>query len=159
MGAHDEGPSQKLRQARRPGAQCKRRPRKGQARLLCRGSQRLGANQHVDGRPPVDAGGLKPVLAAYEIIAASKRAGEDALVARIPELEALGLRLAIVSGDMIEDTITPKLLERAQPGLIAAQRARSGALPTVAEFAAAIVDAADDENRPNGQVAFIDPVD
>jgi len=60
---------------------------------------------------------------------------------------------------MIEDTITPKLLERAQPGLIAAQRARSGALPTVAEFAAAIVDAADDENRPNGQVAFIDPVD
>ena len=103
--------------------------------------------------------GRKPVYAAYEDIAASKKAGEDALRARIPEFEARGLRLAIVSGDMIEGTITPKLLERTQRGLIGSRRAQAGALPTVQEFAAAIVDAAADAHRPNGHVSFVGPTD
>jgi len=103
--------------------------------------------------------GRKPVYAAYEGIAASKKAGEDALRLRLPRLEAQGLRLAIVSGDMIEGTITPKLLERTQRGLIESRRAQAGTLPTVAEFAAAIVDAAADENRPNGDVVFVGPID
>lgn len=103
--------------------------------------------------------GRKPVYAAYEDIAASKKAGEDALRARIPEFESRGLRLAIVSGDMIEGTITPKLLERTQRGLIESRRAQAGALPTVQEFAAAIVDAAADAQRPNGHVSFVGPTD
>jgi 3-oxoacyl-[acyl-carrier protein] reductase len=103
--------------------------------------------------------GRKPVYAAYEDIAASKRAGEDALLARIPQFEARGIRLAIVSGDMIEGTITPKLLERGQRGLIEHRRAQAGALPTVQEFAAAIVDAAADARRPNGHVSFVGPTD
>jgi 3-oxoacyl-[acyl-carrier protein] reductase len=103
--------------------------------------------------------GRKPVYAAYEGIAASKRAGEDALRARLPEFTARGLRLAVVSGDMIEGTITPKLLERTERGLIAARRGQAGALPSVAEFAAAIVEAAGDARRPNGEVAFVGPVD
>jgi 3-oxoacyl-[acyl-carrier protein] reductase len=103
--------------------------------------------------------GRKPVYAAYEDIAASKKAGEDALRARIPEFEACGLRLAIVSGDMIEGTITPKLLERTQRGLIESRRAQAGALPSVQEFAAAIVDAAADAHRPNGHVSFVGPTD
>lgn len=103
--------------------------------------------------------GRKPVYAAYEDIAASKKAGEDALRARIPEFEARGLRLAIVSGDMIEGTITPKLLERTQRGLIESRRAQAGTLPTVEEFAAAIVEAAADAQRPNGHVAFVGPTD
>src|ERR1700761_7018765 len=96
--------------------------------------------------------GRKPVYAAYEDIAASKKAGEDALRSRLHEFEARGLRLAIVSGDMIEGTITPKLLERTQRGLIEARRAEAGALPTVADFAAAIVEAAADQSRPSGEV-------
>lgn len=103
--------------------------------------------------------GRKPVYTAYEDIAASKRAGEDALCSRIPEFEARGIRLAIVSGDMIEGTITPKLLERTQRGLIEGRRAQAGALPTVQEFAAAIVDAAADASRPNGHVSFVGPTD
>ena len=103
--------------------------------------------------------GRKPVYAAYEDIAASKKAGEDALRARIPEFESRGLRLAIVSGDMIEGTITPRLLERTQRGLIESRRAQAGALPTVQEFAAAIVDAAADAHRPNGHVSFVGPTD
>jgi 3-oxoacyl-[acyl-carrier protein] reductase len=99
------------------------------------------------------------VYAAYEEIAASKKAGEDALRSRIPEFEARNLRLAIVSGDMIEGTITPKLLERTQRGLIESRRSRAGALPTVHEFAAAIVEAAADAGRPNGHVSFVGPID
>jgi 3-oxoacyl-[acyl-carrier protein] reductase len=103
--------------------------------------------------------GSRPVYAAYEAIAASKKAGENALSARIPEFEARGLRLAIVSGDMIEGTITPKLLERTQRGLIESRRAEAGALPSVREFAAAIVAAAVDPGRPNGHVSFVGPTD
>jgi NAD(P)-dependent dehydrogenase (short-subunit alcohol dehydrogenase family) len=103
--------------------------------------------------------GRKPVYAAYEGIAASKKAGEDALRARIAEFEMRGVRLAIVSGDMIDGTITPKLLERTQRGLIESRRGQAGALPTVEEFAAAIVDAAADAGRPNGHVSFVGATD
>jgi 3-oxoacyl-[acyl-carrier protein] reductase len=103
--------------------------------------------------------GSKPVYAAYEGIAVSKKAGEDALRSRMPEFEARGLRLAIVSGDMIDGTITPKLLERTQRGLIESRRGQAGVLPTVQEFAAAIVDAAADASRPNGHVTFVGTTD
>jgi len=103
--------------------------------------------------------GRKPVYEAYESIAASKKAGEDALCARMPDFEARGLKFAIVSGDIIDGTITPKLLERTQPGLIAGRRGQIGALPTVEEFAAAIVAAAADARAPNGQVVFVGATD
>jgi NAD(P)-dependent dehydrogenase (short-subunit alcohol dehydrogenase family) len=103
--------------------------------------------------------GSKPVYAAYEGIAASKKAGEDALRSRLPELRARGVRLAVVSGDMIEGTITPRLLERTQRGLIEMRRGQAGELPTVDEFAAAIVDAAADATRPNGDTVFVGPID
>jgi hypothetical protein len=77
----------------------------------------------------------------------------------MPEFEARGVRLAVVSGDMIEGTITPKLLERTQRGLIESRRGEAGALPTVQEFAAAIVDAAADARRPNGHVSFVGATD
>jgi NAD(P)-dependent dehydrogenase (short-subunit alcohol dehydrogenase family) len=103
--------------------------------------------------------GRKPVYEAYDGIAASKKAGEDALRARLPEFEQRGLKFAIVSGDMIDGTITPKLLERVRPGLIAGRREQIGALPTVDEFAAAIVDAAADTGLPNGRVIFVGSTD
>ena len=103
--------------------------------------------------------GRKPVYASYEAIAASKKAGEEALRSRLSDLESRGLRLAIVSGDMIEGTITPKLLERASRGLIETRRGQAGVLPTVQEFAAAIVDAAADIHSPNGHVSFVGSID
>jgi 3-oxoacyl-[acyl-carrier protein] reductase len=103
--------------------------------------------------------GQRSVYPAYENIAASKKAGENALRERLPELSARGLRLAIVSGDMIDGTITPKLLERSQPGLMAARRDEIGALPTVHEFAVAIVDAAANSAEPSGRVHFVGPTD
>jgi NAD(P)-dependent dehydrogenase (short-subunit alcohol dehydrogenase family) len=103
--------------------------------------------------------GSKPVYAAYEGIAASKKAGEEALRSRLPLLDSRDIRSAIVSGDMIDGTITPKLLEREQRGLIETRRGQAGALPTVQEFAAAIVDAAADAQRPTGHATFVGPTD
>jgi NAD(P)-dependent dehydrogenase (short-subunit alcohol dehydrogenase family) len=60
----------------------------------------------------------------YEPVASSKHAGEQALMSRLPELEERGIRLVRVSGDMVEGTITPKLLEHIRPGTLDARRPR-----------------------------------
>lgn len=99
--------------------------------------------------------GQVPVAAAYEPVAASKKAGEDALRERIPALREQGVRLVVVSGDVIEGTITPKLIERAQPGLLAERRAQVERLPTVDEFARAIVAAAADPALESGATIFV----
>ncbi|WP_433491307.1 SDR family oxidoreductase [Nocardia grenadensis] len=78
----------------------------------------------------------------YEPIAASKRAGEDALRALIPEFTDHGVGFVVVSGDMIDGTIIIRLLERRDPDAVAARRTH-GPLPTVDDFAAAIVTAID----------------
>lgn len=83
-----------------------------------------------------------PTMPEYEAVALSKRAGEDALRARIPELQDKGIQLVVVSGDMIEGTITATLLERANPGAIEARREGAGKLYNVAEFAAEVALAA-----------------
>ncbi|MEV7692119.1 SDR family oxidoreductase [Microbacterium sp. NPDC089189] len=77
-------------------------------------------------------------MAEYEPVALSKRAGEDALRERIPALAERGVDLVVVSGDMIEGTITATLLERANPGAIALRREDAGKLYNVAEFAAEV---------------------
>lgn len=79
---------------------------------------------------------------AYEPVARSKRAGEDALRALVPELEEKGIRLTVISGDMIEGTITATLLDRAEPGAIEARREAAGRLYSVEEFAAEIANLA-----------------
>lgn len=85
-----------------------------------------------------------PTMPEYEPVALSKRAGEDALRERIPELTAKGVEFVVVSGDMIEGTITATLLERANPGAIEARREGAGKLYNVAEFAAEVALAAVD---------------
>ncbi|HWH26016.1 MAG TPA: SDR family oxidoreductase [Pseudolysinimonas sp.] len=80
----------------------------------------------------------------YQAVALSKRAGEDALRAKLPELAERGIDFVVVSGDMIEGTITATLLERARPGAIDARREDAGRLYTVNEFAAEVAQAAVD---------------
>jgi NAD(P)-dependent dehydrogenase (short-subunit alcohol dehydrogenase family) len=80
----------------------------------------------------------------YEQVALSKRAGEDALRELIPELQERGIGFVVVSGDMIEGTITATLLERANPGAIASRRESAGKLYNVSEFAAEVARAAVD---------------
>lgn len=85
-----------------------------------------------------------PTMAEYEPVALSKRAGEDALRELIPDLTERGIDFVVVSGDMIEGTITATLLERANPGAIANRRESAGKLYNVGEFAAEIARAAVD---------------
>lgn len=83
-----------------------------------------------------------PTMPEYEPVALSKRAGEDALRDMIPELAERGIGFVVVSGDMIEGTITATLLERANPGAIDARKSAAGKLYNVSEFAAEIALAA-----------------
>lgn len=83
-----------------------------------------------------------PTMPEYESVALSKRAGEDALRERIPGLAEQGIDFVVVSGDMIEGTITATLLERANPGAIADRRESAGKLYNVSEFAAEVALAA-----------------
>ena len=85
-----------------------------------------------------------PTMPEYEPVALSKRAGEDALRARISELEARGIGFTVVSGDMIEGTVTATLLNRLNPGALEARREEAGRLYNVAEFAAEVAHAAVD---------------
>jgi NAD(P)-dependent dehydrogenase (short-subunit alcohol dehydrogenase family) len=83
-----------------------------------------------------------PTMPEYEPVALSKRAGEDALRERIRALAERGVEFVVVSGDMIEGTITATLLERANPGAIQARREDAGKLYNVSEFAAEVAAAA-----------------
>lgn len=105
-----------------------------------------------------------PTMDAYEPVALSKRAGEDALRDLIPSLDGDGIEFVVVSGDMIEGTITATLLERLNPGAIEARRGEAGKLYNVAEFAAEVVLAAvepvpADHTRLVGDVSSFTPID
>jgi NAD(P)-dependent dehydrogenase (short-subunit alcohol dehydrogenase family) len=94
-------------------------------------------------------------LPAYEPVARSKHAGEQAL----RELLARGepdIRLLVVTGDLVEGTVTPKLLERASRG-VADQRKLvvAGGLPSAADMAGAIASAALDSSLPSGHTIVV----
>jgi NAD(P)-dependent dehydrogenase (short-subunit alcohol dehydrogenase family) len=83
-----------------------------------------------------------PTMPEYEPVALSKRAGEDALRDMIGTLATHNIEFVVVSGDMIEGTITATLLNRVNPGAIEARKQAAGRLYNVAEFAAEIALAA-----------------
>ncbi|MDN4639547.1 SDR family oxidoreductase [Agreia sp. PsM10] len=100
----------------------------------------------------------------YVPVALSKRAGEDALRALIPELDEKGIEFVVVSGDMIEGTITATLLERANPGAISSRKESAGRLYNVGEFAAEVALAAVEpipvnHTRYVGDISDFTPVD
>ena len=80
----------------------------------------------------------KAVPKGYSAVAASKRAGETALYAMRAVFSRAGVRLTVVSGDMIDGTIIVRLLQRRDPDAVKARRVH-GTLPTVTEFSGAIV--------------------
>ncbi|MGH1523132.1 SDR family oxidoreductase [Leifsonia sp. L25] len=104
-----------------------------------------------------------PTMPEYEAVALSKRAGEDALRKLLPELDAKGVEFVVVSGDMIEGTITATLLNRLNPGAIDARKEAAGRLYNVGEFAAevasAVVDPVPaDHTRLVGDVSSFEPI-
>lgn len=94
-------------------------------------------------------------IPAYAPVAESKYAGEQALRARQETLGDRGIRLIVVTGDLIEGTITPKLLERATPGLAEQRRTSVGKLPTAADMGEAIAAAALDDTVATGSTIVV----
>ena len=90
----------------------------------------------------------------YEAVAKSKRAGEDTLTARVPELQDKGIHFVVVSADMIEGTVTATLLNRARPGALDERREAAGKLYTVNEFAQEIAQMAT-ADVPTGHVELV----
>lgn len=74
----------------------------------------------------------------YVPVALSKRAGEDALRGMIGDMSERGIGFVVVSGDMIEGTVTATLLNRANPGVIDQRKEQVGKLYNVDEFAAEV---------------------
>jgi NAD(P)-dependent dehydrogenase (short-subunit alcohol dehydrogenase family) len=84
-------------------------------------------------------------MAEYLPVALSKRAGEDALRGMIDLMSAKGIDFVVVSGDMIEGTVTATLLNRANPGVIEQRKEQVGKLYNVDEFAAEVAMATVDD--------------
>ena len=94
----------------------------------------------------------------YVPVALSKRAGEDALRGMNDQMKNLGIDFVVVSGDMIEGTVTATLLNRANPGVIDQRKEQVGKLYNVDEFAAevalaAVEDIPDDHTRLVGDIS------
>jgi len=94
----------------------------------------------------------------YVPVALSKRAGEDALRGMNEQMKSLGIDFVVVSGDMIEGTVTATLLNRANPGVIDQRKEQVGKLYNVDEFAAevalaAVEDIPDDHTRLVGDIS------
>ncbi|HEV2249056.1 MAG TPA: SDR family oxidoreductase [Candidatus Limnocylindria bacterium] len=96
--------------------------------------------------------GSVPQLPEYEPVARSKHAGEQALRGRIADLAAPGIRLLVVTGDLVEGTITARLLERRSRGL---HEARAEESVTPEEFARVIADSAFDPSLASGATAVV----
>ncbi len=101
----------------------------------------------------------RPIFGGYEPVAKSKHAGEAAIRSMLPKFAERNIVLVVVSGDLIEGTITPKLLQRQSPGIIEERRREVGSLPNVEEFTAAIVDAAVGTHHENGATLFVGSTD
>ncbi|GAC1354109.1 MAG: SDR family oxidoreductase [Ktedonobacteraceae bacterium] len=94
-------------------------------------------------------------VSAYAPVASTKHAGEQALRARQQELAARGVRLLVVTGDLIEGTIMAKMMERLAPGISEERRQKGGQLPSVVEMGRAIADAAMDKTLPSGHTVVV----
>jgi hypothetical protein len=93
------------------------------------------------------------------VVAKSKHAGEHALRDYASTLSGSDISLVVVSGDVIEGTITPRLLERKNPGLLEYRRNETSALPTIEEFADVIASAASDKSVSSGRTIFVGSID
>ncbi|MDR9396661.1 SDR family oxidoreductase [Pontimonas sp.] len=98
----------------------------------------------------------------YRPVALSKRAGEDALRAMKDELEAKEVGFVVVSGDMIEGTVTATLLNRMHPGALDERKEVAGKIYNVEEFAAEVTraivdDIPDDHTRLVGDTSSFSP--
>lgn len=94
-------------------------------------------------------------LPDYEPVAASKHAGEQGIRALIPALTVQQIRVLVVTGDLIDGTITAKLLERRNPGLATTRSGVGGRATTTEEMGQAIAMAVEDTTLSSGYTIVV----
>jgi NAD(P)-dependent dehydrogenase (short-subunit alcohol dehydrogenase family) len=94
-------------------------------------------------------------IPTYAPVAESKHAGEVALRARQQALDASGIRLIVVSGDLIEGTITPRLMARRERDHGGPWRGASDQLLTATAMGEAIARAATDPTLASGATIVV----
>jgi NAD(P)-dependent dehydrogenase (short-subunit alcohol dehydrogenase family) len=94
-------------------------------------------------------------LPDYEPVAASKHAGEQEIRSLIPALTEQHIRVLVVTGDLIDGTITAKLLERRNPGLATTRTGNGGRATTTEEMGQAIASAVEDTSLPSGHTVVV----
>jgi 3-oxoacyl-[acyl-carrier protein] reductase len=96
------------------------------------------------------------VYPAYRRVAESKKAGERAVLERLPALARAKVALNIVSADLVEDSFTAKLLEMSGHGIIAYRRDMvGGGLPTSRDVAAFVANLCLDAPAEHGSVGYV----
>jgi len=98
-------------------------------------------------------GGASP-YPPYRIIADTKRDGEDALRAMSDAFDAHGVRLNVVSADILPDSYTGRLLEMKDPGLLARRAGITGPLPTTPDVADEVIRCCL-ERRASGSTTYV----
>jgi NAD(P)-dependent dehydrogenase (short-subunit alcohol dehydrogenase family) len=94
-------------------------------------------------------------IPTYTPIAESKHAGEAALRSRQPALSQHGIRLIVVTADLIEGTITPRLMERRERDQGGQWHSASGQLLTADAVGEAIARAATDRSLESGATVVV----
>lgn len=84
----------------------------------------------------------QPVLPSYAHVALSRQAGEQCLRRMSDMFARHNVRLHIISGDIVEGTITASLMDKQAPGFLRRRREQVGRLPSIAEFSNMIVEKA-----------------
>jgi hypothetical protein len=100
-------------------------------------------------------GNIYAILVLGCVVSMSSADKMTALRRRQDGLTNQGIRLLVVTGDLIEGTITPKLLERVAPGSIEQRRDDVGSLPTTTDMGEAIAIAATDTTLPSGHTVVV----
>lgn len=94
-------------------------------------------------------------LPSYEPVAATKHMGEMALRGMQSELSEEDIRLLVVTGDLVDGTITAKLLERKQPGLADSRRDDFGNLITPEDMGIMIANGITNRDLPSGTTIVV----
>jgi 3-oxoacyl-[acyl-carrier protein] reductase len=98
--------------------------------------------------------GRKAPYPAYEKIAATKREGEDAVLAQAVAVASRGGVINVVSADIVEGTATAKLLAFKDGQVLEKRREAVGILPTPADVARQVVELIT-HPAPNGAVKYV----
>ncbi len=91
---------------------------------------------------------------AYEPVARSKHAGEQAL-RKLLLAHDDGIRFLVVTGDLVEGTVTPKLLARVSRGVPGEQRQVMGSPVTATDMGEAIAATVVNRELPSGHTVVV----